>query len=69
MIRNVKAAQKYLNAMFGGHKDWVKLDEDGKTGTAVMQGIIRARVQQCIGYVRKRMSHLAETLHVLRHAR
>ena len=28
--------------MFGGHKDWVKLDEDGKTGTAVMQGIIRA---------------------------
>ena len=27
--QNVKAAQKYLNAMFGGHKDWVKLDEDG----------------------------------------
>ena len=27
------------------------------------------RVQQCIGYVRKRISHLAETLHVLRHAR
>lgn len=25
--QNVKAAQKYLNAMFGGHKDWVKLDE------------------------------------------
>jgi hypothetical protein len=21
--QNVKAAQKYLNAMFGGHKDWV----------------------------------------------
>ena len=40
--QNVKAAQKYLNAMFGGHKDWVKLDKDGKTGTAVMQGIIRA---------------------------
>lgn len=40
--QNVKSAQKYLNAMFGGHKDWVKLDEDGKTGTAVMQGIIRA---------------------------
>lgn len=40
--QNVKAAQKYLNVMFGGHKDWVKLDEDGKTGTAVMQGIIRA---------------------------
>ena len=35
-------------------------------------GIIRdtlIRVQQRIGYVRKRMSHLAETLHVLRHAR
>lgn len=24
--QNVKAAQKYLNAMFGGHKDWVKLE-------------------------------------------
>ena len=34
--QNVKAAQKYLNAMFGGHKAWVKLDEDGKTVTAVM---------------------------------
>lgn len=34
--QNVKAAQKYLNAMFGRHKAWVKLDEDGKTGTAVM---------------------------------
>ena len=34
--QNVKAAQKYLNEMFGGHKAWVKLDEDGKTGTAVM---------------------------------
>ena len=33
--QNVKAAQKYLNAMFGGHKDWVKLDEDGKTGIMV----------------------------------
>ena len=40
--QNVKVAQKYLNAMFGGHKSWVKPDEDGKTGTAVMQGIIRA---------------------------
>ena len=40
--QNVKAAHKYLNAMFGGHKAWVKLDEDGKTGTAVMQGIIHA---------------------------
>lgn len=39
---NVLRAQKYLNAMFGGHKDWVVLDEDGVTGTATMQGIIRA---------------------------
>lgn len=28
--------------MFGGHPSWKKLNEDGKTGTAVMQGIIRA---------------------------
>ncbi len=39
---NVLNAQRYLNAMFGGHKDWVTLDEDGLTGTATMQGIIRA---------------------------
>lgn len=39
---NVLAAQKYLNAMFGGHPDWVHLDEDGYTGSAVMEGIIRA---------------------------
>ena len=39
---NVLKAQKYLNAMFGGHPSWKKLNEDGKTGTAVMQGIIRA---------------------------
>ncbi|WP_349945583.1 glycoside hydrolase domain-containing protein [Lacrimispora sp. BS-2] len=39
---NVIKAQKYLNAMFGGHPSWVALDEDGYTGTAVMQGIIRA---------------------------
>ena len=24
--QNVKAAQKYLNAMFGGHKAWVRKD-------------------------------------------
>ena len=51
--QNVKAAQKYLNAMFGGHKDWVKLDEDGKTGTAVMQGIIRASQR-----LQERLDHL-----------
>ena len=39
---NVLAAQKYLNAMFGGHPNWVALDEDGITGTASMEGIIRA---------------------------
>lgn len=39
---NVLKAQKYLNAMFGGHPSWVKVDEDGYTGSAVMQGIIRA---------------------------
>lgn len=39
---NVLRAQQYLNAMFGGHPSWVKVDEDGYTGSAVMQGIIRA---------------------------
>lgn len=42
MDKNVEAAQKYLNAMFGGHPDWVHLDEDGMTGTKVMEGLIRA---------------------------
>ncbi len=39
---NVLKAQKYLNAMFGGHSDWITLAEDGITGSATMQGIIRA---------------------------
>lgn len=39
---NVKNAQIYLNAMFGGHPSWVHIDEDGNTGTLTMQGIIRA---------------------------
>lgn len=57
--QNVKAAQKYLNAMFGGHKDWVKLDEDGKTGTAVMQGIIRAfQIQNESQRLQERLDHL-----------
>ena len=38
----VLAAQRYLNSMFGGHPSWVRLDEDGATGTKVMEGIIRA---------------------------
>ena len=39
---NVLAAQKYLNAMFKTSSYWVHLDENGKTGTKTMQGIIRA---------------------------
>lgn len=39
---NVLKAQKYLNAMFGGHPSWVRIDEDGYTGSQVMQGLIRA---------------------------
>lgn len=39
---NVKKAQVYLNSMFGGHPKWVKLDEDGYTGTETIKGIIRA---------------------------
>ena len=33
---NVLKAQKYLNAMFGGHPSWKKLDEDGYTGSGVI---------------------------------
>lgn len=29
MDSNVLAAQKYLNAMFGGHPSWKPLEEDG----------------------------------------
>ena len=39
---NVKKAQVYLNSMFGGHSEWVKLEENGNTGTATIKGIIRA---------------------------
>lgn len=42
MDSNVLAAQKYLNAMFGGHPNWVSLTENGNTGTYTMEGIIRA---------------------------
>ena len=42
MAEDIKKAQRYLNAMFGGHKDWVHIDEDGFTGTVTMQAIIRA---------------------------
>lgn len=57
--QNVKAAQKYLNAMFGGHKDWVKLDEDGKTGTAVMQGsFVHFRFRMESQRLQERLDHL-----------
>lgn len=39
---NIENAQRYLNAMFGGHPDWVELEVDGHTGTVMMEGIIRA---------------------------
>ena len=39
---NVKKAQKYLNSMYGHRSEWVKLDEDGLTGTGTCKGIIRA---------------------------
>lgn len=42
MDSNVLAAQRYLNAMFGGHPDWEPLDENGNTGTVTMEGITRA---------------------------
>ncbi|WP_314403254.1 glycoside hydrolase domain-containing protein [uncultured Granulicatella sp.] len=42
MDQNVKNAQRYLNAMFGGHSEWVKLEENGNTGSLMMEGLIRA---------------------------
>lgn len=39
---NVKSAQKYLNSMYGHRSEWVTLEEDGKTGTTTIRGIIRA---------------------------
>ena len=42
MDQNVLNAQKYLNAMYGGNSNWVTLSEDGNTGTAFIQGIVRA---------------------------
>lgn len=57
--QNVKAAQKYLNAMFGGHKDWVKLDEDGKTGTAVMrESFVHFRFRMESQRLQERLDHL-----------
>ena len=58
--QNVKAAQKYLNAMFGGHKDWVKLDEDGKTGTAVRdrKSFVHFRFRMESQRLQERLDHL-----------
>ena len=42
MYQNVKNAQRYLNAMFGGHSEWVELEENGNTGALMMEGLIRA---------------------------
>lgn len=39
---NVQNAQRYLNAMFGHHESWVPLEENGNTGTVMMEAIIRA---------------------------
>lgn len=39
---NVRKAQKYLNSMYGHRSEWVKLAEDGLTGTGTCKGIIRA---------------------------
>ena len=38
----VLKSQKYLNSMYGGHPSWVTLQENGNTGTLMMEGLIRA---------------------------
>ena len=38
----VLKAQKYLNSMYGGHSDWVTLEENGNTGTLMIEGLVRA---------------------------
>ncbi len=35
---NILKAQKYLNNMYGHRSEWVKLEEDGLTGTLLCQG-------------------------------
>lgn len=40
--QNVLKAQEYLNSMYGHRSEWVKLEENGRTGTATIRGIIRA---------------------------
>ena len=49
---NVSTAQHYLNAMFSGNPNWVDVVEDGITGTATMQAIVRAfQINNNIGSV------------------
>lgn len=38
----VLQAQKYLNSMYGHRTEWVHLDENGYTGTLMIEGLIRA---------------------------
>lgn len=38
----VEHTQMWLNNTFGNHKDWKRLSEDGVTGSATMEGLIRA---------------------------
>ena len=40
--QNVRKVQHYLNTMFGGNSNWAVLEENGRTGSAVMEGIIMA---------------------------
>lgn len=40
--QNVRKVQHYLNTMFGGNSNWAVLEENGRTGSAVMEGIIKA---------------------------
>ena len=39
---NVKKAQIYLNNMYGHRSEWVRLKQDGVTGSKLCQGLIRA---------------------------
>ncbi len=40
--QNVRKVQHYLNTMFWGDSNWAVLEENGRTGSAVMEGIIKA---------------------------
>lgn len=38
----VLRAQQYLNSMYGSHGSWVDLEENGLTGTVMIEGLVRA---------------------------